>query len=126
MSETTSTIVPQDYDPEKDKGEFMNPVMLEYFRQALIQWRVGFIVKAVQIHACPHCAFEGTFEISGDCVGSICLKFYGVSTCIGGGLDNFASLIKITVMITGYFGNDVAWMILAYIAVTDCESVHDD
>ena len=39
MSETTSTIVPQDYDPEKDKGEFMNPVMLEYFRQALIQWR---------------------------------------------------------------------------------------
>jgi DnaK suppressor protein len=39
MSETSSTIVPQDYDPENDKGDFMNPVMLEYFRQALIQWR---------------------------------------------------------------------------------------
>ena len=28
-----------DYDPEKDKGDFMNPVMLEYFRQQLIDWR---------------------------------------------------------------------------------------
>ena len=39
MSKASSTIVPQDYDPEKDKGDFMNPVMLEYFRQQLIQWR---------------------------------------------------------------------------------------
>ena len=39
MSSTSSVIVPQDYDPEKDKGDFMNPVMLEYFRQALIAWR---------------------------------------------------------------------------------------
>lgn len=31
--------LPPDYDPEKDKGEFMNPVMLEFFRQKLIQWR---------------------------------------------------------------------------------------
>ncbi len=35
----TSTILPQNYDPEKDKGKFMNPVMLEYFRQQLISWR---------------------------------------------------------------------------------------
>lgn len=34
-----SVIVPQDYDPSKDKGEFMNPVMLEYFRLKLVAWR---------------------------------------------------------------------------------------
>lgn len=39
MSATSSVIVPPDYDPEKDKGDFMNPVMLEYFRKALVQWR---------------------------------------------------------------------------------------
>lgn len=39
MSSPRSVIVPPDYDPEKDKGEFMNPVMLEYFRQKLIDWR---------------------------------------------------------------------------------------
>lgn len=39
MASTKSVIVPQDYDPEKDKGEFMNPVMLEYFRNRLIEWR---------------------------------------------------------------------------------------
>ena len=39
MSEETKTIVPPDYDPEKDKADFMNPIMLEYFRQQLIAWR---------------------------------------------------------------------------------------
>ncbi len=39
MSEETSTIVPPDYDPEKDKDGFMNPIMMEYFRQQLIAWR---------------------------------------------------------------------------------------
>lgn len=34
-----SVLVPTDYDPKKDKGEFMNSVMQEYFRQKLIQWR---------------------------------------------------------------------------------------
>ena len=34
-----ATIVPPDYDPRKDKGEFMSAVMLEYFRQKLIRWR---------------------------------------------------------------------------------------
>lgn len=36
---TNVTILPPDYDPKKDKGEFMNPVMQEYFRQKLIRWR---------------------------------------------------------------------------------------
>lgn len=36
---TNVTILPPDYDPKKDKGDFMNPVMLEYFRQKLIRWR---------------------------------------------------------------------------------------
>ncbi|MCC6598365.1 MAG: RNA polymerase-binding protein DksA [Alphaproteobacteria bacterium] len=39
MATPNSVIVPPDYDPEKDKGAFMNPVMLEYFRQQLIKWR---------------------------------------------------------------------------------------
>lgn len=39
MSQTSSVIVPPDYEPEKDKGDFMNPVMREYFRQLLISWR---------------------------------------------------------------------------------------
>lgn len=39
MTELNATIVPPDYDPVKDEGDFMNPVMLEFFRQRLIQWR---------------------------------------------------------------------------------------
>ncbi len=39
MATSSSAIVPQDYNPEKDKGKFMNPVMQEYFRQQLIKWR---------------------------------------------------------------------------------------
>lgn len=39
MASPSSVIVAHDYDPENDKGEFMNPVMLEYFRQQLILWR---------------------------------------------------------------------------------------
>ena len=31
--------VPENYDPLKDKGGYMNPVMLEYFRQKLVAWR---------------------------------------------------------------------------------------
>lgn len=34
-----STILPPDYNPTKDTGEFMNPVMLEYFKQKLLEWR---------------------------------------------------------------------------------------
>jgi DnaK suppressor protein len=39
MTSVSSVIVPTDYEPENDKGEFMNPIMREYFRQALISWR---------------------------------------------------------------------------------------
>ena len=39
MATASSVIVPPDYDPEKDKKDFMNAVMLEYFRQRLIEWR---------------------------------------------------------------------------------------
>lgn len=38
MSEASINL-PPDYDPEDDKGEFMNPMMKEYFRQQLIAWR---------------------------------------------------------------------------------------
>ncbi|MEM6781737.1 MAG: RNA polymerase-binding protein DksA, partial [Pseudomonadota bacterium] len=39
MANEKSVIVPTDYNPSKDKGEYMNPIMLEYFRQKLISWR---------------------------------------------------------------------------------------
>lgn len=39
MTSINSVIVPPDYDPKKDKKDFMNPVMLAYFREKLIQWR---------------------------------------------------------------------------------------
>ena len=39
MAAPGSVIVPTDYDPEKDKSEFMNPVMQEYFRRELMTWR---------------------------------------------------------------------------------------
>ncbi len=39
MPSENSVIVPQDYNPTDDKGDYMNPVMLEYFRQKLIAWR---------------------------------------------------------------------------------------
>jgi DnaK suppressor protein len=39
MSSLDSVTVPPDYDPEKDKGEFMNPVMLAYFRKLLLDWK---------------------------------------------------------------------------------------
>ncbi len=39
MASPNTVNVAPDYDPEKDKGEFMNPMMKEYFRQQLINWR---------------------------------------------------------------------------------------
>jgi len=43
---TSSVIVPQDYDPESDKGDFMNPVMLEYFRLQLLNWRTELLKES--------------------------------------------------------------------------------
>jgi DnaK suppressor protein len=42
----TAVVVPPKYDPEKDKGKFMNPVMLEYFRQQLINWRAELVKES--------------------------------------------------------------------------------
>lgn len=39
MTSINSVIVPPDYDPKKDKKDFMNPIMLAYFRDKLIKWR---------------------------------------------------------------------------------------
>lgn len=39
MATPDSVVFPPDYDPEKDSGKFMNPVMKEYFRRQLIAWR---------------------------------------------------------------------------------------
>lgn len=39
MASPSSVNLPHDYDPENDEGEFMNPVMKEYFRKQLIAWR---------------------------------------------------------------------------------------
>ena len=39
MADTTKNVtIPPDYKPT-DKEEFMNPIMLEYFRQKLLDWR---------------------------------------------------------------------------------------
>lgn len=46
MASPKSVIVPPDYDPEKDKGEFMNPIMLEYFRNRLIEWRTELLKES--------------------------------------------------------------------------------
>lgn len=43
MAVPSSVLVPPDYNPQKDKGKFMNPVMLEYFRQKLISWRTELL-----------------------------------------------------------------------------------
>ncbi|MBX2833871.1 MAG: RNA polymerase-binding protein DksA [Micavibrio sp.] len=43
MASPSSVNLPPDYDPENDKGEFMNPVMLEYFRQSLMRWRAELL-----------------------------------------------------------------------------------
>jgi len=42
----TTVIVPPDYDPKKDKGKFMNPVMLAYFRKKLMAWRAELLKES--------------------------------------------------------------------------------
>lgn len=44
-----------DYDPLKDKGEFMNPIMKEFFRHKLIEWREDLIKGSSQ-------TIEGTLQ----------------------------------------------------------------
>lgn len=35
--------IPENYDPQKDKGEFMNDVMLAYFKRELLNWRADLL-----------------------------------------------------------------------------------
>lgn len=46
MAKSNNVTVPNDYDPENDKGDFMNPVMIEFFRQELIQWREDLLQES--------------------------------------------------------------------------------
>ena len=39
MASASSVNLPPENTPMEDTGEFMNPVMLEYFRQKLLAWR---------------------------------------------------------------------------------------
>lgn len=49
MTATASSVtLPPKYDPEKDKGKFMNPVMQEYFRQQLLAWRAELIRESAE------------------------------------------------------------------------------
>ena len=42
-SEASSVNLPAEYDPHKDDGEFMNPIMSEYFRQKLKSWKAELL-----------------------------------------------------------------------------------
>lgn len=46
MTDIKDIIVPPEYDPEEDKGEFMNPMMLAYFRNKLLEWREELIKES--------------------------------------------------------------------------------
>jgi len=41
--QTKEVVLTADYDPLKDKDGYMNPVMLEFFRQKLTEWRRDLI-----------------------------------------------------------------------------------
>lgn len=43
MSDLDTVEIPKNYDPREDKGEFMNPVMLAFFRQELLSWRAELL-----------------------------------------------------------------------------------
>jgi len=45
LPESSSTILPPDYRPT-EKEKFMNPVMLEYFRQKLLRWRAELLAES--------------------------------------------------------------------------------
>lgn len=43
---TKEPVLTPDYDPLKDKGEYMNPVMLEFFRAKLNEWKRDLIKES--------------------------------------------------------------------------------
>ncbi len=42
-------IVPSDYNPIEDKNEYMNPIMLEYFRLKLINWKKDLMSGSLEV-----------------------------------------------------------------------------
>ncbi|MBU0801072.1 MAG: RNA polymerase-binding protein DksA [Alphaproteobacteria bacterium] len=48
VSLTAGGLLPPDYDPVKDKGDFMNPVMREFFRLRLIAWREELLRESTE------------------------------------------------------------------------------
>lgn len=48
MATSNSVTVPSNYNPAEDKGEFMNPVMLEYFRLKLLDWRKELLKESTE------------------------------------------------------------------------------
>ncbi len=57
MATPNSVTLPPDYDPENDKGEFMNSVMKEFFRGELINWRTDLLKES---EATIHDTLQGT------------------------------------------------------------------
>jgi len=43
MAKAKKSVLTPDYDPTKDKGEYMNPVMLEFFSEELNKWKQDLI-----------------------------------------------------------------------------------
>lgn len=57
MATPDSVTLPPDYDPEQDKGEFMNSNMKEYFRRQLVSWREDLLKES---EATIHDTLQGT------------------------------------------------------------------
>lgn len=56
MTEIAATIPPK-YDPKKDKGGYMSPVMLAFFRQRLLDWRAELLRESEET---IHNTLQGT------------------------------------------------------------------
>lgn len=48
MATANSVMLPPDYNPMDDKKDFMNPVMLEYFRLKLLAWRKELLKESTE------------------------------------------------------------------------------
>ncbi len=46
VKEVKEVKIPANYDPMTDKKGYMNPVMIEFFRQRLIEWRQDLIKES--------------------------------------------------------------------------------
>ena len=57
MTETAAVAVPPNYDPKKDKKEYMNPLMLAYFKQKLQAWRAELLRESEET---IHNTLQGT------------------------------------------------------------------